>query len=95
MKSILRELYNGNIIPWERRNPDPAQHRELHRQIEDAEGYLMGRLSPDDCRRLEALCGLYTELAAAGEEQLFAYAFTLGLRLALETMQEEKGLFNS
>ena len=94
MKSILRSLYNGDIIPWERRNPDSEKHREILRKIEDEERYFMAKMSLDDCRRFQELSHLHMELSTAEEDNLFSYAFTLGMLLTMDVMKEAEVVYN-
>jgi hypothetical protein len=94
MKSILHGLYNGDIIPWERRNPHSEKHSEILRKIEDEERYFMAKMSLDDCERFQALSSLHMELSTAEEDNLFSYAFTLGMLLAMDVMKEAEGIAN-
>lgn len=55
----------------------------------------MSKMSLDDCERFEALSQLQTELSIIGEEQLFSYAFTLGLLLAMDVVKESEVVYNS
>ncbi len=95
MKSVLHGLYNGDIIPWERRNPPSEKRRETVRKIQEAERYFMAKMSLDDCERLQALSDLYTELSTAAEERLFSYAFTLGMLLTMDIMKEAEAVWGS
>lgn len=92
MKSILNGLYNGDIIPWERHSPNSKQQHELIRKIESEERYFMEKMSLDDCQRFQELSYLHIELSVSDEGNLFSYAFSLGMLLAMEVTQE--GLFN-
>ncbi len=94
MKTILRGLYNGDIIPWELRNPQSEQQREILRKLEDEERYFMAKMSLNDCQRFQELSHLHMELSTSGEEQLFSYAFTLGMLLTMDVMKEAEGIFN-
>ena len=94
MKSILCGLYNGDIIPWERRNPQSEQQREIRRKLEEEERYFMAKMSLDDCQRFQELSHLHMELYSAGEEQLFSYTFTLVMLLAMDVMKESEVVFN-
>ena len=94
MKSILRGLYNGDIIPWERRNPHSEKHRAILRKIEDEERYFMAKMSLDDCQRFQELAHLHTELSTAEEDHLFSYAFTLGMLLAMDVVKEAEVVYN-
>ena len=79
MKSILRGLYAGAIIPWERRNPNSEQQRDILRKLENEACYFLTKLPPSDHERFETLSQLQSELSIIGEERLFSYAFTLGM----------------
>ena len=92
MKSILRGLYNGGIIPWERRNPHSEKHREILRGVEGEEQYFMAKMSPDDCERFQALSLLHMELSTVEEDNLFSYAFALGVLLMMDVMKESEAL---
>lgn len=94
MKNVLRGLYNGKIIPWERREPYSAERLELVRKIEEEERYFMDKMSLDDCQRFQALINLYSSLSMSGEENVFSYGFTLGLLLGFEVEEEAKLLQN-
>lgn len=95
MKSILQGLYTGAIIPWERRSLPDDRQREILRKLEDEERYFMSGMSLDDRERFGALSQLQMELSAIGEEQLFSYAFTLGMLLTLEVTNGAQGVFNN
>ncbi|MGL5436125.1 MAG: DUF6809 family protein [Lachnospiraceae bacterium] len=92
--SILRGLYNGKIIPWERREPHSEERLELVRKIENGERYFMEKMSLDDCQRFQALTRLQSSLSMLTEEDVFSYGFTLGLLLALEVTEESDLLYN-
>ncbi len=94
MGNILRGLYNGKIIPWERKDPHSMEQLELIRRIEEEEQYFMGKLSQDDCTRFQTLTRMYSDLSSHTEEDVFAYGFTLGLLLALDVTEEAKLLQN-
>lgn len=94
MKSILRSLYNGDIIPWERRNPDSEKQREILRKLEDEEWYFMAKMSLDDCQRFQELSHLHMELSTVEEDNLFSYAFSLGMLLAMDVMKEAEVIYN-
>ena len=94
MKNILRGLYNGKIIPWERKDPHSVEQLELVRKIEEEERYFLQKLPQDDCERFQSLMRLYSDLSSHTEEDVFSYGFTLGLLLALDITEEAKLLEN-
>jgi len=94
MVNILRGLYNGKIIPWERREPRNEELLEIVRKIEYEERYFMEKMSLDDCQRLQALSNLYSAMTTVGEENVFSYGFTLGLLLTMDVMKEAEIICN-
>ena len=92
MESILRGLYNGKIIPWERREPRNEALLEIVRKIEDEERYFVQKMSLDDCARFQTLSKMYSELSSIGDENTFSYGFTLGLLLMMDVMKETENL---
>ena len=63
-------------------------------KIEDEERYFMAKMSLDDCQRFQALSGLHMQLSSAEEDNLFSYAFTLGMLLTMDIMKEAEGILN-
>ncbi|MGL5514831.1 MAG: DUF6809 family protein [Sporomusa sp.] len=93
-RNVLRGLFNGNIIPWERKEPHNEELVELVGKIEEEEQYFIGKMSQDDRERLQKLSNLYSQLSCVGDESLLSYGFTLGLLLAMDVMEEAKLLYN-
>ncbi len=94
MKSVLRGMYQGDIIPWARHVLYNKKRLEIFEKIEEEEKYFKAKLSLDDCQRFSALSDLYTQLTAVNEEDLYEYAFSLGMLIAMETVQKAEGIFN-
>lgn len=94
MRSILRGMYQGEIIPWTRGISNSKKRCDIFKKIENEEKYFKAKLSPDDCQRLTALSDLYTQLTVVDEEDLYAYAFSLGMLMAMETLKETEGIFH-
>ena len=46
MKSTMRDLYRGRIIPWERRASHNREQLETLHKLEDEERYFMKRTNP-------------------------------------------------
>ena len=89
---ILRGLYNGQIIPWERHTSNSDKQRELLRKLDSEERYFIEKMSLDDSEQFQKLVHLHTELAAAEEDDVFAYSFTLSLLLMMDVMKEAEGI---
>ena len=85
---MLREMYFGKAIPWERRNRKSEEQSELLSQIEAEEKYFIGKMSLDDCERFQKLINLHTELGMSEEGEIFAYGFSMGACLMRDILDE-------
>ncbi len=92
MKSVLRELYAGNITPGERRSPHSKEYLEVVYTIKDEERYFIEKMSLDDCQRFQRLSDLYSELISNDGENIFSSGFALGMMLMLDVMNEAEAL---
>ena len=86
MKSIIEELWSGNIYSDVKRSYSKEEadrlmnyiadhHRNLHESLNDQQKELFEKF--DDCR---------AELNSINEREMFVYAFSLGARIAFEVM---------
>lgn len=57
--SIMEALFDGRVIPWERRSNLTAERREIEEKIQKERRYFIGKMSLDDCQRFEQLENLY------------------------------------
>ena len=89
---MLRELYFGKVIPWERHNRKSEEHLEIIKKIEDEERYFISKMSLDDCARFQALANLYTELGLSEEGDIFSYGFTMGALLMKDILDEAEAM---
>ena len=89
MKSMIKELWYGNIIPQDdSRNNSPEMkklieymsrhHDDLLKTMTDEQKEIFVKF--DDC---------WSEYASYAEEVIFAYAFRLGMRILIETLTKE------
>lgn len=87
---MLKDLYYGRVIPWERRNIHSEEQRVITRKIEAEEGYFADKLPPDDRERFQALSELYSELAEVSEAELFSYSVSFGALLMADILDAAK-----
>jgi hypothetical protein len=85
---MLRELYFGKVIPWERKNRKCVEQLEVVRKIEEEERYFRDILSQEDRERFKALIDLCSDLAMSEECELFSYSFTMGAFLMMDMLDE-------
>ena len=88
MRSILEELFYGNICP----NTDCRSHdketNQLMGYIADHHDNLLSTLNDQQKEILEKFDDCYNELTDINERELFAYAFKLGARIMLAVVSE-------
>ncbi len=92
--SILEDLFNGKITPWERRSEFTPKERDVERQIGEEKAYLLSRLSVDDAKRFERYETLMTESANYLEINAHTRGFILGMNIMLEVMQRTNEIVN-
>ena len=88
MRSILEELFYGNICP----NTDCRGHEKVTKQlmgyIADHHDNLLSTLNEKQKELLEKFDDCYNELTDINEREIFIYAFKLGAKLILSVMSE-------
>ena len=86
MRSILEELFYGNICP----NTDCRSHdketKQLMGYIADHHDNLLSTLNDQQKEILEKFDDCYNELTDINEREIFSYAFKLGMRIAIEVL---------
>ena len=86
MKSILEELFYGNICPNTDCRSKDKDTRELMGYIADHHDNLNKTLSDKQKEQLEKFDDCYNELTDINERELCIYAFRLGARITLEVL---------
>ena len=84
MKSLLEELFYGNICPSEDSWNCTDEVKKLSGYIADHQDNLRASLTDEQREVLDKLNDCQTELEDIAERALFAYAFKLGMRIAIE-----------
>lgn len=92
--SIMEALFDGRIIPWERRNTHTAERKALEEKIEGEEQYFSQKMSLDDRERFENLEYLCSEAAFDEEVDIYSHGFTLGALLMMEVMAKKEAIIN-
>ena len=86
MRSVLEELFYGNICP----NTDCRSHdketKQLMGYIADHHDNLLSTLNDQQKEILEKFDDCYAELTDINEREIFVYAFRLGARIAIKAM---------
>ena len=86
MRSILEELFYGNICPNTDCRSNDKEVKELMGYIADHHDNLNKTLSDKQKELLEKFDDCYGELTDINEREIFIYAFRLGARVAIEVL---------
>ena len=89
MKSILEELWYGNVCPNIECREVTEETKKLMGYIADQHDSLRATLTEKQKEILEKFDDSYAELTDINERKTFAYAFRLGARIAIEVMNLE------
>jgi len=93
--SIMEALFDGRVIPWERRNVMSEERKAIEKKIEDEKRYFIEKMSLDDCQRFQALESLFSQAASDEEVEVYSYGFTLGALLMMEVMEKKEEIIRA
>ena len=86
MRSILEELFYGNICPNTDCRSRDKKTKQLMGYIADHHDNLLSTLNEQQKELLEKFDDCYNELTDINERDIFSYAFKLGMRIAMEVL---------
>ena len=88
MRSILEELFYGNICPNTDCRSQDKETKQLMGYIADHHDNLLSTLNDQQKELLENFDDCYNEPTDINEREIFIYAFKLGAKLILSVMSE-------
>lgn len=94
MKSMMEALFDGSVIPWERRANMTKERKAIEGKIENEKRYFVDKMSIDDCKRFAELEDLYIRAAHCEEVDTYSHGFTLGALLMMELMEKKEAIIN-
>ena len=89
MRSILEELFYGNVCPSTDCMSKGKETKELMGYIADHHSALNETLTDKQKELFEKFNDCYDELTDINEREIFVYAFCLGARIAIEALLPE------
>jgi hypothetical protein len=89
MRSILEEVFYGNICPNTDCRSRDKETKQLMGYIADHHDNLLSTLNDQQKEILEKFDDCYNELTDINEREIFVYAFKLGMRIAIEVLHNE------
>ena len=84
MKSVLEELYYGNIRPFANRREVSEEKQKVLQKMEDYRNQLLDSMSPEQKHRLEEYENHVSEITSQTECEIFIDGVRLGMKLAFE-----------
>ena len=86
MKSIINELWHGNIVPQEDSRNNSPEMRELMEYMARHHDELLKTMTDEQKETLEKFDDCWSEYMSLAETAIFEYAFKLGMQIAIETL---------
>ncbi|MCI8879444.1 hypothetical protein D3Z52_18020 [Clostridiaceae bacterium] len=83
-ESMVRELYYGNISPWERKRAYPPERIALTDKIDDIVQHFKNLLSPEEYKKFAEMQELESQVDVEDAVDLFEHAFCMGVRLMID-----------
>ena len=77
-KSIMYDLYYGNLVPSERGCPPDPNYSLINRKIIALKEHFASILSPEEYKRFDEVEDLHSQSDTIEAEHLFEYAFCMG-----------------
>ena len=87
MKSMIKELWHGNINPQTDSRNNSPEMKELMEYMARHHDDLLKIMTDEQKEIFEKFEDGWGEYASYAEEAIFEYAFKLGARLAIEVQQ--------
>ena len=88
MRSIINELWHGNIISQENGRNNTKEMKELITYIARHDEALEKLLNEEQKAIFEKYQDCWNEYVSLAEAAIFEYAFKLGMQIAIETLTE-------
>ena len=94
MRSILEELFYGNICPNTDCRSNGKGTKRLMEYVADHHSALNETLTDKQSEVFEKFNDCYDELTDINERGIFVYAFRLGMRIAIEVLLHDQNSSN-
>ena len=88
MKSIIQELWYGNVLPLEDSRYNSKEAKELMGYMARHHDDLLKTMTDEQKAIFEKFTDCWGEYESLVEETVFVYAFKLGMRMAIEALNE-------
>ena len=89
MKSIINEIWHGNVIPQEDSRTNSPEMKELLNYMARHHEELEKRFSDEQKATFERFHDCWSEYVSLAEEAIFTYAFKLGAQIMLDVLNSK------
>jgi len=94
MVDIMKALYYGRVIPWERRVVMTDERKKVEKSIEREKQYFAESMSTADRERFERLGNLCVSASCYEDVDIYSNGFTLGALLMLEVLENAESIIS-
>ena len=88
MKSIINELWHGNVCPQNDTRNNSPEMKELMEYMARHHDDLLETMTDEQKEIFEKFDDCWSEYTSYAEEAIFTYAFNLGMQIAIQTLNE-------
>ena len=89
MRSVINELWHGNIVPQEDSRNNSLEMKQLMEYMARHHDDLLNTMTDEQKETFEKFDDCWSEYMSLAEAAIFEYAFKLGARLMMETQQDD------
>ncbi len=89
---MLRELYDGKIIPGEWQNRQVSEQNAIITKIDETVEYITGLLSDADNKRFQEMLTLRADLSISSDRETFVHGFAMGVAVMVDVGDEVKAM---
>ena len=89
MRSVINELWHGNIVPQEDSRTTSPQMKELLSYMARHHEELEKSFTDEQKETFEKFHDCWSEYMSLAEAAIFEYAFKLGMQIAIETLTDK------
>jgi hypothetical protein len=86
MKSILKALYGGSILPVEMNAPEGPEYRQINQKLDELKEGWQKKLGEEDGKLLDTILDLCHVADSLEVTASFEYGFRLGAALMVEVL---------
>ena len=86
--SVIKELWHGNICPQTDSRKNSSEMKELMEYMARHHTDLLKTMTDEQKEIFEKFDDCWSEYVSLAESAIFEYAFRLGVRLTIETLQD-------